>query len=107
MRGESDVALIAEVSSSIFLANLVGLPAISVPVSHARAEGAAAPLPVGLQLIGAPWSEGALLRLAQAVERDVPAGSRPRPPSFFVDGSRARERGVSWGGRVLAAPSCP
>ena len=85
VRGESDVALIAEVSSSIFLANLVGLPAISVPVSHARAEGAAAPLPVGLQLIGAPWSEGALLRLAQAVERDVPAGSRPRPAELFVD----------------------
>ena len=56
-----------------------------MPVSHARAEGAAAPLPVGLQLIGAPWSEGALLRLAQAVERDVPAGSRPRPAELFVD----------------------
>ena len=43
--------------------NLAGLPGIAVP-SGLDASG----LPLGLQLIGKPWEEGALLNVAQALE---------------------------------------
>ena len=42
--------------------NMAGLPGMSVPC------GLSEDLPVGLQLIGAPWSEGELFRLARGYE---------------------------------------
>jgi aspartyl-tRNA(Asn)/glutamyl-tRNA(Gln) amidotransferase subunit A len=47
-----------------FLANLTGLPAISVPVGGDR-DG----MPVGLQLIGDAWDEACVLQAAAALER--------------------------------------
>ena len=44
-------------------ANLVGLPAISVPVGHDPSG-----LPIGLQFIGRPWAEATLLRMASVME---------------------------------------
>jgi amidase len=53
--------------------NVTGLPGISLPV-HWSSEG----LPVGAQLIGGPWQEATLLRLAAQVEQALPwAGRRP------------------------------
>jgi aspartyl-tRNA(Asn)/glutamyl-tRNA(Gln) amidotransferase subunit A len=50
--------------------NLAGVPAISVPCGFtAVSEGAAAPLPVGLQLIGRHFDEGSILRVAHAYEQ--------------------------------------
>ena len=42
--------------------NIAGLPGVSIPCG--LSEG----LPVGLQLVGAPWSEASLLRAARAYE---------------------------------------
>ena len=52
--------------------SFVGLPVISVPVAG---EG---PLPLGVQLIAAPWNEAALFRAAAVLERDGVAAARVR-----------------------------
>ncbi|MFE1770730.1 amidase [Streptomyces sp. NPDC059008] len=49
-------------------ANLTGVPALSVPVGHDRAG-----LPIGMQLLGRPFSEALLLRVGHAYERTEPA----------------------------------
>ena len=59
-----------------FLATVTGLPAISVPVGLGPGG-----LPVGLQLIGRPRGEAALLAAARAVEMVVGGPLPPRDPS--------------------------
>ncbi|MEO6003856.1 MAG: AtzE family amidohydrolase [Opitutus sp.] len=43
--------------------SFVGLPVVAAPVHSAG------PLPIGVQLIGAPWSEALLLRVARSLEK--------------------------------------
>ena len=50
------------VFTSVF--NVSGLPAVSVPAHHDEATG----LPVGVQLVAAPWREALLLQVARALE---------------------------------------
>jgi aspartyl-tRNA(Asn)/glutamyl-tRNA(Gln) amidotransferase subunit A len=50
--------------------NFTGLPALSVPCGIAS-DG----LPIGLQLVGAPWAERRVLRAGRAYERASTAGS--------------------------------
>ena len=52
--------------------NLAGLPGISVPTGL-DAQG----LPLGLQLIGRPWEEGALLNTAEALEQAAGFVAKP------------------------------
>ena len=52
--------------------NLAGLPGVAVPVGQ-DARG----LPLGLQLIGRPWEEGALLNVAQCLEDRAGFVARP------------------------------
>jgi aspartyl-tRNA(Asn)/glutamyl-tRNA(Gln) amidotransferase subunit A len=54
--------------------NLAGYPSISVPCGF---DGAG--MPVGLQIIGRPFEEALLLRVARAYERATEWGVR-RPP---------------------------
>ena len=70
--------------SNCRLAANTGLPAISVPAGF-TADG----LPVGLELLGPPWSEGSLLALAYAYEQAT--GHRRAPPLPAPDTPRARE----------------
>ena len=53
-------------------ANLAGVPGISVPCGISAER-----LPIGLQLLGPPWSEANLLRLAQAYQGAHPIAARP------------------------------
>jgi amidase len=48
-------------------ANLTGQPAISLPLHHDDEVG-----PVGVQLVGRPWDEAGLLRLAAQLEEAAP-----------------------------------
>jgi aspartyl-tRNA(Asn)/glutamyl-tRNA(Gln) amidotransferase subunit A len=48
--------------------NLAGLPALTFPTALASLEGAK--LPIGMQLIGRPFDESALLRIARQHERE-------------------------------------
>ncbi|XP_031381921.1 fatty acid amide hydrolase isoform X1 [Punica granatum] len=75
--GETDMQVTGYLMRFILAGNLLGLPAVSVPVGYDK-QG----LPIGLQLIGRPWGEASLLRLASAVE-ELSAGSKKRPASFY------------------------
>ncbi|HYP02308.1 MAG TPA: Asp-tRNA(Asn)/Glu-tRNA(Gln) amidotransferase subunit GatA [Pyrinomonadaceae bacterium] len=54
-------------------ANLAGIPGLSAPCGLS-----AAGLPIGMQLLGAHWSEPTLLRFAHAYEQAQPFTARPR-----------------------------
>jgi len=63
-------AVVAMVAFCAF-ANATGLPGISLPV-HWTDDG----LPVGAQLMGGPWQEATILRLAGALEKAIPWADR-------------------------------
>ena len=50
-------------------ANLAGICGITLPCGFAQMEGK--PLPVGLQLIGKPFREAELLKIAHAYEQST------------------------------------
>ncbi|MEO1008929.1 MAG: Asp-tRNA(Asn)/Glu-tRNA(Gln) amidotransferase subunit GatA [Planctomycetota bacterium] len=50
-------------------ASLAGLPAVSVPAGYADVDGTR--LPIGVQLVGRPFDEAGLLRIARAIERTL------------------------------------
>ncbi|XP_068640675.1 fatty acid amide hydrolase isoform X1 [Aristolochia californica] len=75
--GESNLEVSGYLMRFILAGNLLGLPAINVPVGYDK-NG----LPIGLQLIGRPWGEATILRLASAVE-ELSAELRNRPSTFY------------------------
>jgi amidase len=75
--GEPVEAVLAMVAFTIF-ANVTGLPAMSLPV-HSTEEG----LPVGAQLVGAPFCEAQLIRLGHALEEALPWAERGATASLL------------------------
>ncbi len=63
INGESDLKTLTELMRFVPEANLGGFPAVSFPVGY-DAKG----LPVGMQLMGRPWEESFLLRMANISE---------------------------------------
>jgi Asp-tRNA(Asn)/Glu-tRNA(Gln) amidotransferase A subunit family amidase len=74
-KGESDLATLSKIMRFIYHANLVGLPASSVPTGYDRAG-----LPVGLHLMGRAWEEALLMRLARVLESAI---ERRKPRVHF------------------------
>lgn len=76
--GESNLVVGGDLMRFIVAPNFLGFPAITVPVGFDK-EG----LPIGLQLIGRPWSEATLLRLASVIEKLC--ASKSKKPAVFYD----------------------
>lgn len=75
--GETNLQVTGNLMRFVTLANLLGLPAISVPVGYDQ-QG----LPIGLQLIGRPWCEASILHLAAAVE-ELCSTTKKRPLQYY------------------------
>jgi amidase len=68
--GEIAVPVI-QMAAFTALANITGLPAIGLPL-HVAESG----LPIGVQLVGGPWDEATLIRIASQLEHARPWGDR-------------------------------
>ncbi len=79
--------------------SFIGLPVVAVPVPAQTTPGGTAPggtapggtapddaLPIGVQVIAAPWREDIALRVAAELERQGVARA-PRPPLFSAQGT--------------------
>ncbi|KAK1439985.1 hypothetical protein QVD17_05810 [Tagetes erecta] len=75
--GESDLEVTGNLMKFCVTANVLGFPAISVPVGYDK-QG----LPIGLQLIGRPWCEATILRLAASIEQQW---NVPKKPAIYFD----------------------
>jgi aspartyl-tRNA(Asn)/glutamyl-tRNA(Gln) amidotransferase subunit A len=64
LEGEDSVAAVATLTRFTYPFSMTGMPALSVPCGFSN-DG----LPVGMQLVGPPFSEGVLLRIAHAYQR--------------------------------------
>lgn len=53
-------------------ANLASIPGISIPCGLSSEE-----MPIGVQLVGKPWSESSLLNLANQYEKEYPLTAKP------------------------------
>ena len=62
--GSSDLGLLTDIMRFVTLGNLVGIPAITVPVGYDRED-----LPIGMQFMANHWQEHLLLRLAAQTEQ--------------------------------------
>lgn len=75
--GETNLQVSGNLMRFVVNANLLGFPAVSVPVGYDK-QG----LPIGLQIIGRPWCEATILRLAAAVE-ELCATPKKKPLQFY------------------------
>jgi Asp-tRNA(Asn)/Glu-tRNA(Gln) amidotransferase A subunit family amidase len=74
--GETNLQVAGYLMRFVIPANLLGLPAITVPVGYDK-QG----LPIGLQLIGRPWGEATILHLASAIEELCQ--NKKKPVEFY------------------------
>ncbi|KAJ3053376.1 hypothetical protein HK097_004426 [Rhizophlyctis rosea] len=77
--GVSDYTSSGKAMRFIFLANFLGVPAVSFPAGYDQQSG----MPVGLQFMSSWWNEDLLLRLAHASE--IALGKDRKRPDVFYD----------------------
>lgn len=71
----------------IFQANLLGLPALTIPVprqdsdSESTEDSKTSHLPIGFQLLGDHWSEAKLLSIAKELQQS--AVCEHKSPDYF------------------------
>ncbi|XP_047949917.1 fatty acid amide hydrolase [Salvia hispanica] len=75
--GETNMQVTGNLMRFVVTANLLGFPAISVPIGYDK-QG----LPIGLQIIGRPWCEATILRLAAAVE-ELCCSPKKKPQQYY------------------------
>ena len=76
--GYGDIELAGRLMRFVYLANLAGIPGVTVPVGM-NSEG----LPIGLQLMGNGNCDGHLLRVAYSLEKQV--SSKMTKPKIYFD----------------------
>ncbi|XP_033626678.1 fatty acid amide hydrolase-like [Asterias rubens] len=74
--GFSDTSMTADIIRHVFLANLTGIPAMTVPVGYSM-EG----LPISLQIMGAWWKESTILQVGRFAEKCL----EKRKPDVFYE----------------------
>lgn len=79
--GVSDPAFVVQMVTKTFITNLLGYPAISIPIGLVETVDGTAKLPVGLQVICKHWRDEVCLQVANAVETLLES-NRTTPPSF-------------------------
>ncbi|MBT3219598.1 MAG: amidase [Proteobacteria bacterium] len=82
--GESDIAMLEEISRFAAMGNLTGFPAIGVPCGYDKST-----LPISCQFLGRPWEEHLLLRLAHLADGLVSRRQPKRYASLLDDGPAA------------------
>ncbi|XP_016539353.2 fatty acid amide hydrolase isoform X4 [Capsicum annuum] len=75
--GETNLQVTENLMRFTTTANLLGLPAVTVPIGYDK-QG----LPIGMQLIGRPWCEASILRLAAAIEETCAAPVK-KPVQYY------------------------
>ncbi|KAK4378542.1 hypothetical protein RND71_000404 [Anisodus tanguticus] len=75
--GETNLQVSGNLMRFIINANLLRLPAVTIPVGYDK-QG----LPIGMQLIGRPWCEASILRLAATIEETC-AEPKKKPLQYY------------------------
>jgi Asp-tRNA(Asn)/Glu-tRNA(Gln) amidotransferase A subunit family amidase len=81
--GVSDSAMVMKMMKQIFLANLLGLPAISIPIGFSKCPETGTKLPLGLQFTANHWKENILLQIANVFEKSLKRDDSVKPVHFI------------------------
>jgi Asp-tRNA(Asn)/Glu-tRNA(Gln) amidotransferase A subunit family amidase len=69
------------------LASITGFPAITVPAGFSPpTDTAPLGVPIGMDILGKPWSEGRLIELAYSFEQVLPARKPPTSAPALLGG---------------------
>lgn len=80
MKGFLEAPLLRAMCKPVFLGNLAGLPAASIPVGRDGQD-----LPVGLQIVGDAWDDQTVLQVAGHLERlGVARAERPTSAAMLI-----------------------
>ena len=81
--GVSDSAQVMKMMKHVNLANLLGMPSVSIPIGFGKCVETGKKLPVGLQLTGLHWGEAKLLQMANIFATSV--STEKIKPVYFVN----------------------